>query len=449
MMCQLEAALCGMLIFCSLGTVFSPAAAQTPPATNQTAAHTGDTDGGELDAAQNKIFTALRQMESSSQALYDFQREYVPIKTTLETLVGNIDNLQVKSTEAINKLFNDRVTSLTTLLDNVKKNKKVVDDDIVDADRIAQSPLMFSLSSFISSTQPSLPYFAGTQPPPPSGLGGLLQRYIGRPPASFNVISDPLKKLLEKVNNDYSEADTKLSDIDKRYTFLVKDIGEFYEWIPVPNYTGDFPPSKDKRANVTPSSLPTVAQFTAAIQGYVKVLIAEQGKMSVATLRSEIEEFKEKYRNQIQKQIQELDRLNSQTLADNETSKNNAVSTVSELITKSKNQPLTSFLYMLIAFVISLLSLHLVIRLFPKEIANHVFTSGYLLQIFTVFVLISSIVILAIANILGGQQLSTLIAAISGYVLGQLGRNVSAPQAASTPPASTSAPTTPVTPPSV
>src|SRR5271156_5756336 len=91
---------------------------------------------------------------------------------------------------------------------------------------------------------------------------------------------------------------------------------------------------------------------------------------------------------------------------------------------------------MLIAFVGSLLGLHLIIRIFPTEVSQHVFQSGYLLQIFTVFVLMSSIVILAISNFLQAQQLSTLIAAISGYVLGHLGKNVNPPQAPRPPPPS-------------
>lgn len=229
----------------------------------------------------------------------------------------------------------------------------------------------------------------------------------------------------------------------KKYEISVsEDVKLLQSWIPIENYTGQFPPDKDKRANISSSSIPTVLQFTAAIQGYVKFFTTEQAKRSFGELRSELDQWKTKFKEKLQTEADELDRLYNKTSQESEAAKDNVVSAVTELIAQSKNQPLTSFLYMLIAFVFSLLALHLVIRWFPSETANRVFSSGYLLQIFTVFVLISSIVILAIANVLQGEQLSTLIAAISGYVLGQLGRT-GAPQAPSTTPPATSAATAP------
>jgi uncharacterized PurR-regulated membrane protein YhhQ (DUF165 family) len=76
----------------------------------------------------------------------------------------------------------------------------------------------------------------------------------------------------------------------------------------------------------------------------------------------------------------------------------------------------------------SLLGLHVVIRIFGNNNAREIFASGYILHIFTVFILVSAIVILAISGKLEQRELSTLIAAISGYVLGQLGK-VSPPSA--------------------
>ena len=81
--------------------------------------------------------------------------------------------------------------------------------------------------------------------------------------------------------------------------------------------------------------------------------------------------------------------------------------------------------YMFVTFVISLILLHIAIRLFSERTTNIIFESNSLLNIFTVFVLVTSIVILAMSDKLGGKELPTLIGAISGYVLGSLGRSQS------------------------
>jgi hypothetical protein len=60
---------------------------------------------------------------------------------------------------------------------------------------------------------------------------------------------------------------------------------------------------------------------------------------------------------------------------------------------------------------------------YNSEVQNLVFRSSFFLQLFTVYVLSSSIVILALGSFLDGNSLATLLAGISGYVLGQLGKD--------------------------
>jgi hypothetical protein len=70
------------------------------------------------------------------------------------------------------------------------------------------------------------------------------------------------------------------------------------------------------------------------------------------------------------------DELNKQVTQENDDQQSAMISTITDLVSRSKNLPLNSFYYMLIAFVGSLLGLHLIIRLFASEISRHVFGSG-------------------------------------------------------------------------
>jgi sorbitol-specific phosphotransferase system component IIC len=59
---------------------------------------------------------------------------------------------------------------------------------------------------------------------------------------------------------------------------------------------------------------------------------------------------------------------------------------------------------------------------FDSTVATNLIKSEFLLQLATVFVLTSAIIILGIGQFIDRQQLPVLLASISGYVLGQLGK---------------------------
>jgi hypothetical protein len=81
------------------------------------------------------------------------------------------------------------------------------------------------------------------------------------------------------------------------------------------------------------------------------------------------------------------------------------------------------FVGLSIAFVLVISILLFAPKFYDPEIQHLVFRSPLFLQLFTVYVLSSSIVILALGSFLESQTLATLLAGISGYVLGQLGRD--------------------------
>ena len=61
-------------------------------------------------------------------------------------------------------------------------------------------------------------------------------------------------------------------------------------------------------------------------------------------------------------------------------------------------------------------------RVYNVTIAQNILKAEFLLQFSTVFVLVAAIIILGIGELIDKQQLPVLLAGISGYVLGQLGK---------------------------
>jgi hypothetical protein len=82
-----------------------------------------------------------------------------------------------------------------------------------------------------------------------------------------------------------------------------------------------------------------------------------------------------------------------------------------------------SFNYLLYVFAGVFFLVMIVPKFYTDAIATNVLKSEFLLQFSTVFVLIAAIIILGIGELIQKEQLPTLLAGISGYVLGQLGKS--------------------------
>jgi hypothetical protein len=81
-----------------------------------------------------------------------------------------------------------------------------------------------------------------------------------------------------------------------------------------------------------------------------------------------------------------------------------------------------SFNYLLIVFAAVFGLIMGVPRIYPEVVAGNILKAEFLLQFSTVFVLVAAIIILGIGELIDKQQLPVLLAGISGYVLGQLGK---------------------------
>lgn len=98
-----------------------------------------------------------------------------------------------------------------------------------------------------------------------------------------------------------------------------------------------------------------------------------------------------------------------------------------------------SFNYLLALFgaiFVFLLATPMLYKRFDNEVARGLLRSDFILQFSTVFVLTSAIIILGIGGLIKDDQLPVLLAGISGYVLGQLGRTRSGPETAPVQPVS-------------
>jgi hypothetical protein len=249
------------------------------------------------------------------------------------------------------------------------------------------------------------------------------------------MISPNLVSLIQEANQHFAQMEKKWQDLEKRYnTMLSQDASRFRNWIPKAGYSGNFPPPEPQRATGTELVQPElVLKALAAYQSHLENEIKKS--VDIRAMADDIKAFRSEFGTAFRGVIKKIDELKIQTSTKAQQDQTDIYSALGEIVSSARNLPLNSFTYMLIAFVFSLLTLHLLVRFFPDPIASQIFSSGYLLQIFTVFVLVSSIVILAISKVLEGRELSTLIAAISGYVLGQLGRAGTSAQPAAPPPA--------------
>ena len=81
-----------------------------------------------------------------------------------------------------------------------------------------------------------------------------------------------------------------------------------------------------------------------------------------------------------------------------------------------------SFIYLLVVFVMVFGVIMIAPKIYGNSIAPNILKAEFLLQFSTVFVLVAAIIILGIGGLIDKQQLPVLLAGISGYVLGQLGK---------------------------
>ncbi len=92
----------------------------------------------------------------------------------------------------------------------------------------------------------------------------------------------------------------------------------------------------------------------------------------------------------------------------------------------------SSFTYLLIVFAavfVMIMLFPVLYKRFDSNVATNLIRSEFLLQLSTVFVLTSAIIILGIGQFIDRSQLPVFLAGISGYVLGQLGKSSTPPPA--------------------
>jgi hypothetical protein len=130
-----------------------------------------------------------------------------------------------------------------------------------------------------------------------------------------------------------------------------------------------------------------------------------QIQQSAETIQREVEKREEAIRTE-KKNIEERDRDITNAIAE----------------TGLTDRLADSFGYLLAVFVFVFVTVMFGPKIYGNDVASRLLSAEFLLQISTVFILVATILVLGIGGLLKEEHLPTLLAGISGYVLGQLGK---------------------------
>jgi len=189
--CQLKAVLYGILLFCGLGMVFSPGAAQAAA------------DGGESNrsgAAETKIFELLARLRVSSETLYDFQHQYVTIKSALETLKESTEKLKVHSPTELDEYIKKEYE-----IENVKKRLAQISSPL---DEREFSQLIININRAIDFPI-TIPFPVFFNKLSSRNIENDLQAFIGVFPSFSTVFSPDLKTILANAAKEYEAENEK------------------------------------------------------------------------------------------------------------------------------------------------------------------------------------------------------------------------------------------------
>jgi hypothetical protein len=156
-----------------------------------------------------------------------------------------------------------------------------------------------------------------------------------------------------------------------------------------------------------------VERYRTVLQSALRDMATPEQRSQVATeVRQKLAAIGTALRNEVATLTQQIDEVEELMIG---TARTSFSGTVSE----------NSFNYLLLLFgaiFIFLLATPIFYKKFDNEVARGLLRSDFILQFSTVFVLTSAIIILGIGGLIKEDQLPVLLAGISGYVLGQLGR---------------------------
>jgi hypothetical protein len=169
-------------------------------------------------------------------------------------------------------------------------------------------------------------------------------------------------------------------------------------------------------------SIMTKDQVLSAIAKYRAML--QEGSTNYqpsSTAATSLAELKPLVLSEADKIAKDLSQTSSEANAQFQNLEKNIASTARSLYGNKVGAD--SFNYLLIVFAAVFGIIMLIPRLYKdSNIALNLLKAEFLLQFSTVFVLVAAIIILGIGELIAKDQLPVLLAGISGYVLGQLGK---------------------------
>jgi hypothetical protein len=384
---------------------------------------------------QRELFQRVDDMNRTYRLLYDLQSGVALIKSKVFDIMALIDSVTVRpdvTAQPIEKELQNVAKEQNNVTnnreDNVYKLAGDFDDDFPNFMTI-RDILTWQASGVLAPQnlppdvrrvllrEASHPELDVEQP----RVDQLVQKLAPFPnlPLPLQSKVGELTELVDDINKNW-----KNLVIDKLHDFNLDVSDNFFNWIPKdPAYNGNTIPTRRQRLGKPEDDKVSKAQMLNALRIYA--LYLDKQKQAVGSLdeiSSQVDKFKQMARNKITTFLNTLEQMVQTETTNTENIREDIAKSVINITAEKANLALGLFIWLLIAFIFSLLGLHLIIMFLGKQAAGRIFASDSLLNIFTVFVLVTSIVILAMAGQLESRDLSTLIAAISGYVLGQLGR---------------------------
>jgi hypothetical protein len=381
---------------------------------------------------QNDIFRNLDTMNEEVRSLYEMQANFANLKSHVNQQLARINGLQMREQKEIASRTGAAIANEIVKIDGSIRDALAAADPAKFASDFDDDwmPLEVSLSEIFVIAED------GVAAPPARSVSrrsSVSENLLQPIDAQGSLVSTKslqdktreLNDLVNALNLSWREAFVKPIEL-----LTVRPSYNFADWIPrAPNFAGRREPEGSDRLPRTEH--PSKDQVVRGLQIYHAYLEDRRDIVNrIPFSPTNLENFRQTARQKISQFIDGLDKMLQEQTNSLTTSKSKFYQDVTSLARQQNELPYYLFLYLLVAFTVSLLGLHLIIRMFSPPVATAIVGSNSLLHVFTVFVLVAAIVILSVSGKLEGQQLSTLIAAISGYVLGQLGRSAGAVQAA-------------------
>lgn len=324
---------------------------------------------------------------------------------------GTIEDSMVAQGQEYRSLFQgDTMPNQRSVISTIDEEIRRTNDFVTEARTRTDEERLRLLQSFDGRFPPRIP-----------AIGAGAEVFLGRVTALRRVIETGARAEVDSLRRSSITFQSELTSFQTLYRAHVDQLVEiltgnptyFYELIGRASFTEmNTMPQIEQAATVHTQKLTALRQGLTQLPG------------ELGDRRSVLARQYDNYLSEIRRLLGELEaqRVRSETLTVEQAEQG-----------FGKNVSEKSFNVLLVIFGLCFLVLFVGPMLYRSSatdsIAAQILTGPFILQFSTVFILCASIVLLGIGGFIKEDQLPVLLAGISGYVLGQLGRGAARPEA--------------------